>query len=346
MLLALCRRGGGTARALLPHAAPRPHAAALAQLSRSAALAASTHAAVEVPAADVHPPFARYAHASTVPENARLIFTSGQLGITPEGDIPPTAEEQALLALQNVLHVLRASGAGVEHVVRLNSYVTAREHLAGYMRARDAIFANVPPTASTLMIVSGFARPEFLVEVEAIAALPPTADGDEALSAVSSVSSAETARTAAASAAASSSVAAAAHGRRRMHTGARRRQLHGERAPASSVREAVRELRAAGLKAMHSEDGDDARREIARRSRDFYWYSPILKETLKGRVADALVLATSETDVIAATAAATRHGVPLTVRGAGTGNYGQVGGASREAKAAGRLRAAPRASLC
>ena len=37
-------------------------------------------------------------------------------------------------------------------------------------RSRDAALAGVPPPASTLMVVSGFARPEFLVEVEAVAA--------------------------------------------------------------------------------------------------------------------------------------------------------------------------------
>jgi len=41
--------------------------------------------------------------------------------------------------------------------------------MAGYMRVRDR-FVGDPPPASTLMIVSGFSRPEFVVEVETIAA--------------------------------------------------------------------------------------------------------------------------------------------------------------------------------
>ncbi len=60
----------------------------------------------------------------------------------------------------------------ISDIVRLNAYVTAAEHLGGYMRARDQ-FVGAPPPASTLMIVSGFARPEFKVEVEAIAARAP-----------------------------------------------------------------------------------------------------------------------------------------------------------------------------
>jgi enamine deaminase RidA (YjgF/YER057c/UK114 family) len=60
------------------------------------------------------------------------------------------------------------------NIVRLNAYVTAREHMRGYMRSRDRQFPATPP-ASTLLIVSGFARAEFVVEIEAIAAAPEQA---------------------------------------------------------------------------------------------------------------------------------------------------------------------------
>ena len=56
-------------------------------------------------------------------------------------------------------------------LVRISSFVVGREHLKGYMAVRDQYISD-PPPASTLMIVSGFARPEFLVEVEIIAAAP------------------------------------------------------------------------------------------------------------------------------------------------------------------------------
>ena len=50
-------------------------------------------------------------------------------------------------------------------IVRINAYVTDRAHLRPYMDVRDRLFAD-PAPASTLMIVSGFARPEFKVEIE------------------------------------------------------------------------------------------------------------------------------------------------------------------------------------
>jgi len=54
-------------------------------------------------------------------------------------------------------------------IVRINAYVTAREHMKGYMAVRDRMVGS-PPPASTLMIVSGFTTPEFLLEVEVVAA--------------------------------------------------------------------------------------------------------------------------------------------------------------------------------
>ena len=63
---------------------------------------------------------------------------------------------------------------------------------------------------------------------------------------------------------------------------------------------------------------------VRRRSRDFFWYSPVLNEQLKDKSADAIVAPRDEADVIAVAAACARHRVPLTVRGGGTGNYGQA----------------------
>ena len=62
---------------------------------------------------------------------------------------------------------------------------------------------------------------------------------------------------------------------------------------------------------------------IKARSLDYYWYSPILKEQLQDKRGDVIVMPRSEAEVIRIASAAVRCGVPLTVRGGGTGNYGQ-----------------------
>jgi len=114
-------------------------------------------------------PFARYSHGLEVPPGARLVFCSGQLGIGADGRVPEGAEEQAVLCFEAIETILGAAGMTLEDLVRLNAYVTDRAYLAAYMAVRDRL-VGTPPPASTLMIVSGFTRPEFKVEVEAVAA--------------------------------------------------------------------------------------------------------------------------------------------------------------------------------
>jgi FAD/FMN-containing dehydrogenase len=63
---------------------------------------------------------------------------------------------------------------------------------------------------------------------------------------------------------------------------------------------------------------------VRRRSRDFFWYSPILNGLLNGKSADLIVVPRDEADVIRVAAACVRHRIPLTVRAGGTGNYGQA----------------------
>ena len=63
---------------------------------------------------------------------------------------------------------------------------------------------------------------------------------------------------------------------------------------------------------------------VRRRSRDFFWYSPILNAQLHGKTAEVVITPRHETDVVAIARAAARHGVALTPRGGGTGNYGQA----------------------
>jgi len=117
----------------------------------------------------IKPPFARYSHGVEVPAGKRLVFCSGQLGIGPDDSVPEDAEAQAELCFGNVAAILGEAGLGLADVIRINAYVTDRAFMRPYMNVRDRLFCD-PAPASTLMIVSGFTRPEFKVEVEVIAA--------------------------------------------------------------------------------------------------------------------------------------------------------------------------------
>src|SRR3954471_22859829 len=63
--------------------------------------------------------------------------------------------------------------------------------------------------------------------------------------------------------------------------------------------------------------------DLKRRSRDYFWYSPILNEQLKDKLADIVVTPKDESEVIRVAAACAKLRIPLTVRGGATGNYGQ-----------------------
>jgi enamine deaminase RidA (YjgF/YER057c/UK114 family) len=117
----------------------------------------------------IHPPFANYAHGIEVDPGARLVFCSGQLGIGRDGVVPDDVEGQARLCFRAIVAILEEASMSLADVVRLNAYVASAQYLSGYMKVRDE-FVGDPPPASTLMVVQGFARPEFKVEIEAVAA--------------------------------------------------------------------------------------------------------------------------------------------------------------------------------
>jgi FAD/FMN-containing dehydrogenase len=71
-------------------------------------------------------------------------------------------------------------------------------------------------------------------------------------------------------------------------------------------------------------DIDDNPATVRQKSRDFFWYSPTLKARMDHLVADFVVTPKTEAEVVEVLAAAHAHDVPVTTRGAGTGNYGQA----------------------
>lgn len=118
---------------------------------------------------DIRPPFGRYSHGVEVPAGSRFVYTSGQLGVRADDTVPESVEEQAEICFEAIRSILAAGGMDMADIVRLSAFVTKREDMRRYMSVRDR-YVSEPLPASTLYIVSGFTRPEFLVEVEAVAA--------------------------------------------------------------------------------------------------------------------------------------------------------------------------------
>lgn len=120
----------------------------------------------------IRPPFARYSHGILVPAGAEMLVTSGQLGIAADDAVPDDVEAQCVLAFENIGAILAEAGMGFEHVVRFNAFVTDRAFFPVYGAVRSRYVAG-DAYASTLVVVSGFTRPEFKVEVEVTAARHP-----------------------------------------------------------------------------------------------------------------------------------------------------------------------------
>lgn len=104
-------------------------------------------------------------------DSGRTLYVGGQNGTDASGAIIGGIAEQTAQAFRNVLAVLAAAGAGPEHVAKLNIYVHVDADLfAGFGASRDVWGDHA--TAITVLRVAGLARPEALVEIDAIAVLP------------------------------------------------------------------------------------------------------------------------------------------------------------------------------
>jgi enamine deaminase RidA (YjgF/YER057c/UK114 family) len=104
--------------------------------------------------------------------DGRHVFVSGTCAVVPEGREPPAeAYGQACRCLEIITTALRDAGAGPEHVVRTRTFLLDVKDADEVGRAHGELFGEVRP-ASTMIVVSGFLDPRWLVEIEADALLP------------------------------------------------------------------------------------------------------------------------------------------------------------------------------
>jgi len=105
----------------------------------------------------------------------RLVFVAGQTGVDAGGKAARGFRAQMVQAYANIKTALASVGGSMDHVVRLTTYITDIEQNADvYREVRASTFTdkNALP-ASTLVQVTRLADPSYLVEVDAIAILPP-----------------------------------------------------------------------------------------------------------------------------------------------------------------------------
>jgi len=119
------------------------------------------------------PPLGMYSH-GMVARGGDLVIVAGQVGMTADGRVAgEDVVSQTKQALDNVRAVVEAAGCTMGDVVRLQTFLTRSEDIAGFMRARGEVFPTYFPDGiyppNTLLVVSRLVRPELLVEVEAMA---------------------------------------------------------------------------------------------------------------------------------------------------------------------------------
>jgi len=115
-------------------------------------------------------PAAKYSQSVEVPANARWLVLAGQVGMTPDGTILESLEAQDEQIWKNTVLTLEDAGFGVEDIVKLTVFSTDPSALAIHMKHRMAYLSQDHTPASTWLNVSSLARPEFLIEMETVAA--------------------------------------------------------------------------------------------------------------------------------------------------------------------------------
>ena len=118
--------------------------------------------------ATVHPPASGYCMGLEVKQHRRLLFISGQVPENPDGSVPAGFEAQCEQAWRNVIAVLAAAGLGVEHLVKINTFLTDRSQVVANRAIRRKMLGGNEP-ASTVMIAETVDG-KWLLEIEAIAA--------------------------------------------------------------------------------------------------------------------------------------------------------------------------------
>ncbi len=109
----------------------------------------------------------RYTHVIKV---GPWVFIAGQTASNERGDVVGVGDPAAQVeqVFRNLAKAAESVGGALADIVKTTTYVVGEEHLGAVRAARAGRFGDAPPT-STLVVVSRLARPEFIVEIEAVA---------------------------------------------------------------------------------------------------------------------------------------------------------------------------------
>ena len=102
----------------------------------------------------------------------KLLFIAGQTASDKDGNVvgKGNIEAQTRQVFKNLTAVLEEAGGSLDNLVMTTTYITDREYREGYNRVRMQYYKKNAPT-STLVIITGLANPDYLIEINGVAVL-------------------------------------------------------------------------------------------------------------------------------------------------------------------------------
>jgi 2-iminobutanoate/2-iminopropanoate deaminase len=107
-----------------------------------------------------------------VTDGGKVLFIAGQTASDAQGNVVGKGDikAQTRQVFDNIKAVLEAAGGSLDNVVMTTTYITDRKYREGYNEVRRGIYKKDPPT-STLVIISGLANEDYMIEIAGIAVL-------------------------------------------------------------------------------------------------------------------------------------------------------------------------------
>jgi 2-iminobutanoate/2-iminopropanoate deaminase len=129
------------------------------------------------PVPGLSPPVGLYSQAVPLPVGATPLFVAGQLSVDADGKAIAVGdfEGQVRTVLANLEAVVRGSGGAMDGVMKMTTFLVDPDHIVRFYEERERLFQKLYPDgtypANTLVVVDRLVRPEFLIEIEAVAAV-------------------------------------------------------------------------------------------------------------------------------------------------------------------------------
>ncbi len=126
----------------------------------------------EVQSEKIRTPSGHFSHAIAIEAKGKLVFISGMTARRADGTIAGVGdiEAQTRQVCENLKAAVEAAGGTIDDICRVDVYVRNMEHFEKIHKVRREYFKS-PPPASTMVEVSKFTSPDYLIEISAIAVI-------------------------------------------------------------------------------------------------------------------------------------------------------------------------------